>query len=101
MQDRQLYLFDFDDYSSFSLIQNEFLPNEYYEIEYKSGKDGFPKELWKSYSAFANTNTGVIVIGIQEKGHSLIVHGLSNQQIEKYKKEFWDGCNNPDRKSVV
>lgn len=96
MQDRQLYLFDFDDYSIFSLIQNEFLPNEYYEIEYKSGKDGFPKELWKSYSAFANTNTGVIVIGIQEKGHSLIVHGLSNQQIEKYKKEFWDGCNNPN-----
>ncbi len=94
MNEKQLNLFDFDDYSIFSLIQNEFLPHESYEIEYKSGKDGFPKELWKSYSAFANTNTGIIVIGIQEKGNSLIVHGLSVQQIEKYKKEFWDGCNN-------
>jgi hypothetical protein len=44
-------------------LNDELLPNEYFEIEYKSGKDGFLKEMLKTYSAFANTNTGIIVNG--------------------------------------
>ena len=97
MREKQLDLFSFDDeYSIFSLIQDEFLPEEYYEIEYKSGKEGFPKELWKSYSAFANTNTGIIVIGVKDKRGILSIEGLSDEQITKYKKQFWDDCNNPN-----
>ena len=76
MTNKQLSLFEIDDEQSiFSLLNDEFLPNEYFEIEYKSGKDGFPKELWKSYSAFANTNTGIIVIGVQDKKGILNIEG--------------------------
>ena len=97
MTNKQLSLFEIDDEQSiFSLLNDEFLPNEYFEIEYKSGKDGFPKELWKSYSAFANTNTGIIVIGVQDKKGILNIEGLSGEQIELYKKQFWNECNNPN-----
>jgi len=97
MTNKQLSLFEIDDEQSiFSLLNDEFLPNEYFEIEYKSGKDGFPKELWKSYSAFANTNTGIIVIGVQDKKGILNIEGLSDEQIERYKKQFWNDCNNPN-----
>jgi predicted HTH transcriptional regulator len=97
MNDTQLELFDFEDECSlYSLVENEYIPNENYEIEYKSAQDGFPKELWKTYSAFANTNTGVIILGINEKRNAITVEGLTDWQIEQYKKQFWNDCNNPN-----
>lgn len=101
MNEKQLSMFDFDEeYSLYSLIQNDFLPDEYNEIEYKSGKDGFPKELWKTYSAFANTNTGIIVIGVNDRRGVYTVEGLTEEQLVKYKKQFWDDCNNPNTVSI-
>lgn len=100
MKDKQLRLFDIlDEFSIQNLLDKEFLPAEYFEIEYKSGKDGFPKDLWKSYSAFANTNSGIIVIGVNEKRDSFTIEGLSDDQIESYKKQFWNDCNNPNNVS--
>ncbi len=97
MKDQQLELFDFsEEYPIFSLIDSEFLSNEYHEIEYKSALGGFPNEFWKTYSAFANTNTGIIVLGIAEKKENFQIEGLTDEQIEKYKKHFWNNCNNPN-----
>ncbi len=97
MSGQQLDLFGFDDsHSIFSLIDLEYLPKEYYEIEYKSAKEGFPKDFWKTYSAYANTNTGIIILGVSEKQRSFTIEGLTDEQIEKYKKQFWDDCNNPN-----
>lgn len=97
MKEKQLDLFDLEDeYSLYSSINESYLPNEYDEIEYKSAKDGFPKELWKTYSAFANTNTGIIILGVIENKGITSIDGLTDEQIEKYKKQFWDECNNPN-----
>ena len=97
MEKAQLNLFeDNDDLSLFIKINNEYLPQVYNEIEYKSGKNGFPNELWKTYSAFANTNTGIIVIGVNDNRGVLTIEGLTEDQINKYKKNFWDNCNNPN-----
>jgi len=97
MESKQLQLFDVnDDFNFYFLIHDNFLPEENFEIEYKSGLNGFPKELWKTYSAFANTNTGFIIIGVKEQKSGFIIEGLSDEQIESYKREFWNNCNNPN-----
>ena len=35
-------------------------------LEFKSGRVGFPKSFWESYSAFANTDGGIIVVGVDK-----------------------------------
>lgn len=96
MEDRQVELFDFEDENTlYSLIDCELFPDENYELEYKSAQGGFPNELWKSYSAFANTNSGVIILGISEEKGITKIEGLTDEQIANYKKIFWNGCNNP------
>lgn len=56
------------------------------EIEFKSAKGGFPGSLWETYSAFANTNGGIIVLGISEKSGKFISDKLTEAQIAKLKK---------------
>lgn len=93
---RQLNLFNFDDdIQLFHLVNSSFQIEENFEIEFKSAENGFPKDLWKSYSAFANTNTGVIVLGVKEERSRFYFEGLSEEQLNKYQKNFWNNCNNP------
>ena len=73
-----------------SLIEN----GESVEIECKSAQGGLPKDIWETYSAFANTNGGVIFLGIAEKNRTFEVIDIDAQ---KLLKEFWDGINNTQR----
>ena len=79
---------DFDDENSIcALIDSAFLPKESYEIEYKSAKEGFPmKEFWKTYSAFANTHTGFIILGIKEKKTAYSLKDLLMKLLKVIKK---------------
>jgi ATP-dependent DNA helicase RecG len=61
--------------------------------EFKSAKGGVPGSLWETYSAMANTEGGVIVLGVQQaKDERLHLDGLDNP--EKRQKELWDCLNN-------
>lgn len=49
-------------------------------LECKSAAGGVPKSLWDSYSAFANTYGGIILLGIEEKKGSFTITGVNNPQ---------------------
>jgi ATP-dependent DNA helicase RecG len=62
--------------------------------EFKSAKGGFPRSLWETYSAMANTDGGVIVLGVEPKGDNQgeIRDGLTDP--DKMRKTFWDNVHN-------
>lgn len=47
------------------------------ELEYKSAKGGFPAAFWETYSAFANTEGGLLVLGVRETDGQFVPDGLS------------------------
>lgn len=56
--------------------------NEDHLIEAKSAKGGFPDNFWETYSAFANTDGGTILLGVEEThDHVLYMQeGLADAQ---------------------
>lgn len=68
--------------------------SEYDELEYKSAAGGFPESFWETYSAFANTDGGVVVFGVAENNGQFYLDKLTDEKIEKYRKDFWNNVNN-------
>jgi ATP-dependent DNA helicase RecG len=58
--------------------------NECEELEFKSAKGGLPGSLWETYSAMANTQGGIIFLGVSDDGN---ICGITD--IQKLKKDFW------------
>ncbi len=77
-----------------SFVEELMEKKESSEIEFKSAAGGFPGSFWETYSSFANTDGGTIVLGVKEKKGELYVDGLTDDLVEKYLKEFWSGVNN-------
>lgn len=68
-------------------------------IEAKKAAGGLPNSVWETYSAFANTQGGVILLGVDEKeDKSFDIFGINDP--EKMIKEFWDIINNKNKTSV-
>ncbi len=86
MGDSQLSLFNEIEWPIFNSLETHFPNDEFSELEYKSAQGGFPNDFWKTYSAFANTNGGFIILGVKEKKGMLQLEGLN--------------ANNPSRSEV-
>ncbi len=67
------------------------------KLELKKASNTFPNEALLTYSAFANTDGGIIIFGIEETKEGLKVTGVENP--EKVKKEMFDCLNNRERVS--
>jgi predicted HTH transcriptional regulator len=68
-------------------------------LEAKKAVGGLPKSLWETYSAFANTNGGIILLGVEELADkTLSVVELPNP--EKLIVDFWNGINNRQQVNV-
>ena len=62
-------------------------------FEAKLAKGGIPNSIWETYSSFANTEGGLILLGVKEsKDHTFSIAGIENH--EQLVKAFWDGVNN-------
>ena len=94
MKDDTKELTLFDNYDFIEKIESLMADCESAEVEFKSARGGFPGSLWETYSAFANTQGGVIVLGVKEKDGKFTLDGITLEQARKYKKEFWDNVNN-------
>ena len=63
------------------------------DIECKEASNEIPKSLWESYSAMANTEGGIILLGIGEdkKNRKLVINGVKN--VDKRLTDFWNTIN--------
>lgn len=82
-------------------LKKEFLEtlqlDENHERECKLAEGGLPESIWETYSAFANTDGGTILLGVREHRDSFTVNGLTDRQIAKYQKNFWSVLNDRNK----
>ncbi|SOB77863.1 Predicted transcriptional regulator, contains HTH domain [Marinobacter sp. LV10R510-11A] len=65
----------------------------------RDGKGALPKDFWETYSAFANTHGGLVVLGLREKPRGRFnIEGV--QQTEKVITDLFNTLNNPSKVSA-
>jgi len=71
------------------------------ECKLAAGRDGkgtLPEDFWPTYSSFANTEGGMVLLGVREKQGQFSIEGVAD--IAKVRKELFDGLNNRQKVSV-
>ena len=68
-------------------------------IEAKKAVGGLPHSIWETYSAFANTLGGIILLGVEEYPDKSL-HAVDLPDPDRLIKDFWDLVNNTQKASV-
>ncbi len=68
-------------------------------IEAKKALGGLPKSIWETYSAFANTYGGIILLGVAEADDGSL-YTVDLPDPDRLIREFWDIVNDPNKVSV-
>src|SRR5690606_9862657 len=71
------------------------------ECKLAAGRDGhgaLPEDFWPTYSAFANTEGGVELLGVRKKQGVFTIEGIPN--VAKVRKELFDSLNNRQKVSA-
>lgn len=76
--------------------------SETVEVECKlaigqDGKGKLPSDFWPTYSSFANTHGGVILLGIKEKNRHFSIHGIHDTHAVI--TDLFNTLNNPSKVS--
>ena len=68
-------------------------------LEVKKATKGLPNSIWETYSSFANSEGGLIVLGVEEdKNHQLHITGVNNP--DELVRDFWNTINNQQKISL-
>lgn len=65
-------------------------------VELKKAKNKIPDSFWETYSAFANTDGGIVIFGVDEKSKQV----LGIEQAERMRDDLFNMVNNPQKVSV-
>ena len=68
-------------------------------IEAKKALGGLPQSIWETYSSFANTLGGILLLGVEEQKDKSL-HPIRLPDPERLVAEFWRIVNDPARVSV-
>ncbi len=78
-------------------VKDMMLYGERINIEYKEAASELPKSVWETYSSFANTIGGTIILGIKEHRNRTMDEGRFEVtgvgDTDKVLKTFWDTIN--------
>ena len=75
--------------------------SEELECKLASGRDGdgqLPEEFWPTYSAMANTDGGIVLLGVREKKGQFELKGLTKP--DRVHKQLVDLLQNPSKVSI-
>lgn len=64
----------------------------------RDGKGALPDDFWPTYSAFANTDGGVVLLGVREKKGQFELGGIENP--DKVRAELFNNLNNRQKVSI-
>lgn len=68
-------------------------------IEAKQALGGLPESIWETYSAFANAEGGIILLGVEELPDKTL-HALDLLDPQWLIDDFWTILNNPEMVSA-
>lgn len=66
-------------------------------VEAKSAQGGLPNSIWATYSAFANSYGGTILLGVDEDKKTKELSVSGNENPKKLISDFWNIINNPNK----
>jgi ATP-dependent DNA helicase RecG len=64
----------------------------------RDGQGALPEDFWPTYSAFANTDGGVVILGVRERKGRFLIEGIA--KVGKIRKELFDALNNRQKVSA-
>lgn len=73
------------------------LSKESNRFEAKSARGGVPKNVWETYSALANSDGGIIILGLVETERGLMVQGIPD--VDEKVQSIWNTLNNREKVS--
>lgn len=82
--------------AEFQILDGRIITPESTTFELKKCEDKLSRDFWPTYSAFANTFGGTIILGIDDETREIT--GVKNP--EKIIKDLWDLLNDPNKVNI-